>query len=69
MLLNHGTEMFDAIGPLLHLGERSPQAVVGEQRHVVFGQQLKQEGDSLSRPTLGNVKFCLPQHDDRIVGP
>ena len=69
MFWNIGPEMLDAIGPLLQLGVRSAQPVVGDQRHIFFVEQLKQERQSLGRSTSGKIKFSLTQHDDRIVGP
>ena len=69
MLLDNCTKMLDAITPLLYLGVRATQPVMGDQRHIFLGQQLKQEGDSFGRSSLGKVEFSLPQHDDRIVGP
>ena len=69
MFLNNGPEMLDAIGPLLQLGVRSAQPVVGDQRHIFFVEQLKQERQSLGRPALGKLQFSLTQHDDRIAGP
>ena len=47
MFLNNGPEVLDAIGPLLQLGIRSAQPVVGDQRHIFFVEQLKQERQSL----------------------
>ena len=69
MLLNNGPEMLDAIWPLLQLGVRSAQPVVGDQRHVFFVEQFKEERQSLGRLALGKFQFSLTQHDDRVVGP
>ena len=69
MFLNNGPEVLDAIGPLLQLGVRSAQPVVGDQRHIFFVEQLKQERQSLGCPALGKLQFSLPQQDDRVVGP
>ena len=69
MLLNNRIEVLNAIWPLLQLGIPSAQSVVGDQGHIVFGQPLKQDGYGFGRLSLGKVKFSLPQHDHRIVGP
>ena len=69
MFLNNGPEMLDAIGPLLQLGVRSAQPFVGDQRHILFVEQFKEERQSLGRPALGKFQFSLTQHDDRVVGP